>query len=73
MPQVELWPPELEIVFDKGAYERLVSVLYEEPQYLASMLSRAQATKRHQPIPPIDPSYYSPPPVDGELPTTLPP
>tara|TARA_B110001452_G_scaffold11041_1_gene9183 strand:+ start:3615 stop:8069 length:4455 start_codon:yes stop_codon:yes gene_type:complete len=40
--RIELWPAEIGMKFEKELYERMVSHLYEEPQYLAALLRRAE-------------------------------
>ena len=39
--RIELWPAELGVKFEKGLYERMLSCLYEDPQYLAALLRRS--------------------------------
>ena len=40
--RIELWPAELGVKFEKALYERMLSCLYEDPQYLAALLRRAE-------------------------------
>ena len=41
--RIELMPGLSGSVFQKGMYERMISILYEEPQYLSVMLRKAEA------------------------------
>ena len=40
--RIELWPAELGVKFEKALYERMLSCLYEDPQYLAALLRRSE-------------------------------
>ena len=40
--RIELWPAEIDLHFEKELYERMMSQLYEEPQYIAALLRRAE-------------------------------
>merc|ERR1740124_1633173 len=40
--RIELWPAELGVKFEKELYERMLSCLYEDPQYLAALLRRSE-------------------------------
>ena len=39
--RIELWPAEIGMKFEKEQYEKMLSCLYEEPQYLAALLRRS--------------------------------
>ena len=41
--RIELWPAEMNLGFEKRPYERMASIIYEEPQHVAVLLKRADA------------------------------
>ena len=45
--RIELWP-EIDLHFEKELYERMMSQLYEEPQYIAALLRRAEPAEVDQ-------------------------
>ena len=46
--RIELWPAEIDLHFEKELYERMMSQLYEEPQYIAALLRRAEPAEVDQ-------------------------